>query len=65
MKTNGTYDVEHFVDLTAVTDEKLLKLRDVAGDHLQDTFAEYMAARDRSIAIQMELQSRGIIKPKD
>lgn len=65
MKTNGTYDVESFVDLTAVTDEKLLKLRDVAGDHLQDTFTEYMAARDRSIAIQLELQSRGIIKPKD
>lgn len=65
MTTNGTYDVEHFVDLTAVTDEKLLKLRDVAGDHLQDTFTEYMAARDRSIAIQLELQNRGIVKPKD
>lgn len=65
MKTNGTYDVENFVDLTLVTDEKLLKLRDVAGDHLQDTFTEYMAARDRSIAIQLELQNRGIIKPKD
>lgn len=65
MKTNGTYDVEHFVDLTVVTDEKLLKLRDVAGDHLRDTFTEYMAARDRSISIQLELQNRGIIKPKD
>ena len=65
MKTNGTYDVEHFIDLTVVTDEKLLKLRDVAGDHLRDTFTEYMAARDRSIAIQLELQNRGIIKPKD
>lgn len=65
MKMNGTYDVEHFVDLTAVTDEKLLKLRDVAGDHLQDTFTEYMAARDRSIAIQLELQNRGIVKLKD
>lgn len=62
MQTNGTYDVEHFVDLTAVTDEKLLKLRDVAGDHLQETFTEYMSARDRSIAIQLELQKRGIIK---
>lgn len=62
MQTNGTYDVEHYVDLTAVTNEKLLKLRDVVGDHLQDTFAEYMAARERSIAIQLELVKRGIVK---
>jgi hypothetical protein len=65
MQTNGTNNVEVFDDLSQVTDEKLLKLRDVAGDHLQETFTEYMAARDRSIAIQLELQNRGIVKPKD
>lgn len=65
MLTNGTNNVEQFVDLTAVTDEKLLKLRDVAGDHLQETFKEYMEARDRSIAIQLELVNRGIIKSAD
>lgn len=65
MNTNGINNVEEFDDLSQVTDEKLLKLRDVAGDHLQDTFADYMAARDRSIAIQMELEKRGIIKLRD
>lgn len=65
MTMNGTSNVEVFDDLSKVTDEKLLKLRDVAGDHLQETFTEYMAARDRSIAIQLELQKRGIVKPKD
>lgn len=62
MQTNGINNVEEFHDVTQVSDEKLLKLRDVAGDHLQETFTEYMAARDRSIAIQLELQKRGIIK---
>lgn len=62
MQTNGINSVEEFDDVTQVSDEKLLKLRDVAGDHLQETFTEYMAARDRSIAIQLELQKRGIIK---
>lgn len=62
MKMNGTNNVESFDDLGQVTDEKLLKLRDVAGDHLQETFAEYMAARDRSIDIQLELVKRGIVK---
>lgn len=62
MQTNGINSVEEFDDVTQVSDEKLLKLRDVAGDHLQETFTEYMAARGRSIAIQLELQKRGIIK---
>ncbi len=62
MKMNGTNNVESFDDLSQVTDEKLLKLRDVAGDHLQETFSEYMAARDRSIDIQLELVKRGIVK---
>ncbi len=65
MKTNGINDVEVFDDLTQVTDEKLLKLRDVAGDHLSETFAEYMSARDRSISIQLELERRGIIKQQN
>lgn len=62
MKMNGTNNVEQFLDLTVVTDEKLLKLRDVAGDHLQESFQEYMAARDRTISIQLELVNRGIVK---
>ena len=62
MKTNGINDVENFDDLTKVSDEKLMKLRDVNGDHLQETFTEYMSARDRSIAIQLELIKRGIVK---
>lgn len=65
MQMNGTNSVEVFDDLSQVTNEKLLKLRDVAGDHLQETFTEYMAARDRSIAIQLELVNRQIIKSKD
>lgn len=65
MKTNGINNVEVFDDLTQVSDEKLLKLRDVAGAYLHKTFKDYMEARDHTIAIQLELQTRGIIKPKD
>jgi len=65
MQTNGTNNVEVFDNLTQVTDEKLLKLRDVAGAYLQKTFKDYQEAREHSIAIQLELQNRGIVKPKD
>lgn len=64
MQTNGINSVESFHDLSKVPNEKLLKLRDVAGEYLRETFADYQEARDHVIAIQMELQTRGIIKPK-
>jgi hypothetical protein len=52
-------------DLSGVSDDKLIKLRDVAGAYLNKTYTDYMEARDHSIAIQLELQNRGIVKPKD
>ena len=67
MKTSGIDEGLVFPgegDLSGVSDDKLIKLRDVSGAYLQKTFADYQEAREHSIAIQMELQKRGIIKPK-
>lgn len=66
MKTTGLNDgvvVESWDDLSNISDDKLIKLRDVAGAYLQKTFKEYIEAREHSIAIQMELVGRGIVKP--
>ena len=65
MQTNGINSVESFDDLSKVSDEKLLKLRDVSREYLQETFADYQDARNRVIAIEMQLQTRGITKPKE
>lgn len=62
MKTSGINEVESWEDLSKVSNEKLVKLRDVARDNERETFSEYMDARQRTIDIQMELTKRGIVK---
>ncbi|WNL63450.1 hypothetical protein [Citrobacter phage Tr1] len=66
MKTTGTNDegvvVQSWDDLSNISDDKLLKLRDINKDHLQETFAEYMDARNHSMNIHLELSKRGVIK---
>lgn len=60
MKTLGTNETGE-ISLQEVTNDKLIKLRDVARDHLQEYFKEYMEARDRVIQIQQEMIKRGIV----
>lgn len=60
MKTLGTNETGE-ISLQEVTNDKLIKLRDAARDHLQESFKEYMEARDRVIQIQQEMIKRGIV----
>ena len=60
MKTLGTNETGE-ISLQEVTHDTLIKLRDVARDHLQESFKEYMEARDRVIQIQQEMIKRGIV----
>lgn len=62
MKTIGINDtgevVKSWDDLSGIPTDKLIKLRDVCRDHLNETYKEYMEARDHSLAIRMELAKR-------
>lgn len=61
MKMTGTNEgivVKSWDDLSTISTDKLIKLRDVARDHLNETYNEYMDARNKSMAIQLELSKR-------
>lgn len=60
MKTNGINDTGE-ISFKDVSDDKLIKLRDVAVDHLQETFQEYMAAREHVLEVRSEMIARGIV----
>ena len=60
MKTNGINNTGE-LSLENVTNDKLIKMRDVALDHLQDSFKEYMEARDRVFEIRQAMVKRGMV----
>ncbi|BDU12263.1 hypothetical protein [Escherichia phage phiWec190] len=60
MKTNGINNTGE-LSLENVTNDKLIKMRDVALDHLQDSFKEYMEARDRVLEIRQAMVKRGMV----
>lgn len=60
MKMNGINETGE-ISFKNVPDDKLIKLRDVAADHLQETFKEYMEAREHVLQVRSEMVARGII----
>lgn len=63
MKTTGMNDTGEITKhgLSGISTDKLIKLRDVARDHLEETFREYMAARNYNVEIHEELKARGVV----
>lgn len=47
-----------YTDLTAVSLDKLYKLRDVAKDHVRECFDEYEQANQRYKDVELEISKR-------
>lgn len=58
MKMNGHNVVEDFDNLSEVTTDKLIKLRDVSKDNVSEAWDVYREALDRHTQIEIEISKR-------
>ncbi len=58
MKMNGHNVVEDFDNISEVTTDKLIKLRDVAKDNVSEAWDVYREALDRHTQIEIEISKR-------